>query len=259
MFLFFLSSLRGRRTCLPVPLWHLPSQASTVKTFMPCCTCCFFACGKAKICMIEGHPGFAVTATGPFANQILGMGSPEHPADQSADKSVRRPAAASESGVAARNPWEGLPLLRTGREKVVGFLADLFSFPTDREPEAKITGLNLYESMSRRYGNQTCLPSRDSAANYETCLKCRAERCCPPPRVTPAHVYGSVFARLSREHEAVANQETHCQTTGEESQSEASPRGGGKRPLQSFCASFGVFFSPSSWFEFCLCSSCFHQ
>lgn len=178
------------------------------------------------------------------------MGSPEHPADQSADKSVRRPAAASESGVVARNPREGLPLLKTGREKVGRFLADLFSFPADREPEAKINGMNLYESMSRRYGNQTCLPSRDSATNYENCLKCRAERCRPPPRVTPAHVYGSVFARsgpTSQERQAVANQETPCQTTGGEWQSEAGPHGGGKGPLQSFCVSFGVFFSPSSF------------
>lgn len=197
--------------------------------------------------MIEGHPGFAVTATGLLLIRFWGRGSSEHPADQSSDKSVRRPAAASESGGAARNPREGLPLLKTGREKVVRFLADLFSFPAGREPEGKITGPNLYESMSRRYGNRTCLPSRDSATNYENCLKCRAERCRPPPRVTPAHVYGSVFARsgpTSQEHEAVANQETRCQTTGEEWQSEAGPGGGGKGPLQSFCASFGVFFFP---------------
>lgn len=161
--------------------------------------------------------------------------SPEHPADQSVDKSARRPGAASEGGVTARNPREGSPLLKGRREKVAVFLADLFSFPTDRRPEAKINGLNLYESMSRPYGNRTCLPSRDSAAIYENCLKCVAAVCRPPPRV----VFGSVPAK-SRDHEAAANQEPHCQISGEEPESEDRPCGEGKGPLQSFCASFSA-------------------
>lgn len=152
----------------------------------------------------------------------------------------------------ARNPQEGSPLLKGGREKGGGFLADLFSFPTNRRPEAKINGLNLYESMSRRYGNQTRLPSRDSAAIYENCLKCVAARCRPPPRVAPADVFGSVPAK-SREHEAAANQEPRCQINGEEPQSEDRPRGEGKGPLQSFCASFGASLFPLC-FESCLSS-----
>lgn len=173
--------------------------------------------------------------------------SPEHPADQSVDKSARRPGAASESGVTARNPREGSPLLKGGREKVAGFLADLFSFPTDRRPEAKINGLNLYESMSRRYGNQTRSPSRDSAAIYENCLKCVAALCRPPPRV----VFRSVPTK-SREHEAAANQEPCCQISCEEPRSEDGPRGEGKGPLQSFCASFGASPFPPLCFESCL-------
>lgn len=149
----------------------------------------------------------------------------------------------------ARNPREGSPLLKGGREKVAGFLADLFSIPTDRRPEAKINGLNPYESMSRRYGNQTRLPSRDSTAIYENCLKCVAALCRPPPRVA----FGSVPAK-SRGHEAAANQEPHCQISGEEPQSEDRPCGEGKGPLQSFCASFGASPFPPFCFESCLSS-----
>lgn len=177
--------------------------------------------------------------------------SPEHPADQSVDKSARRPGVASESGVTAKNPREGSPLLKGGREKGGGLLADLFSFPTDRRPEAKINGLNLYESMSRRYGNQSRLPSRDSPAIYENCLKCVAALCRPPPRVAPADVFGSVPAK-SREHEAAANQEPRCQISGEEPRSEDRPRGEGKGPLQSFGASFGASPFPPLCFESCL-------
>lgn len=173
--------------------------------------------------------------------------SAEHPADQSVDKSACRP------GETARNPREGSPLLKGGREKGGGFLADLFSFPTDRRPEAKINGLNLYESMSRRYGNQTRSPSRGSAAIYENCLKCVAARCRPSPRVAPADMFESVLAK-SREHEAVANQEPRCQISGEEPQSEDRPHGEGKGPLQSFCASFGASPYPPLCFESCLSS-----
>lgn len=165
------------------------------------------------------------------------MVSPEHPADQSVDKRAPRRSAASESGEAARNPREGSRLLKGGGEKVAGFLVDLFGVPADRRPEAKISGLNLYESMSRRHGNQTRLPPRDSAAIYENCLKCRAARCRPPPRVTPAAVFGSVPAK-SREQEAAADEAPRCQASGEEPPSEDGPHGEGKGPLQSFCASF---------------------
>lgn len=149
--------------------------------------------------------------------------SPEHltfnPADQSVDKSARRSGAASERSIAARNPREKSsqcwPLLKNSQEKADGFLANLFGFPADRQPEAKINGLNLYESMSRRHGNQTCLlPSQDSAANYENCLKCRAKCCRPPPRVPPAAMHGNMVARsgLTRSR---AEQEPPCGSPSE--------------------------------------------
>ncbi|XP_071391850.1 protein Dok-7-like [Centroberyx affinis] len=73
----------------------------------------------------------------------------------------------------------------------------------DREPEAKTNRLNLYESMSSAFGSElrstpagTCAPSHDPnpqrdnrSVIYENCLKCRGERCHPPPRVTPAQTH----------------------------------------------------------------------
>ncbi|XP_056883138.1 protein Dok-7 isoform X1 [Takifugu flavidus] len=185
-------------------------------------SCCFKTI--VTICAVCG--GFKGTPQTPAGTSVA-PAIPEHPADQSVDKSARGPGAASESGVTARNPREGSPLLKGGREKGGGFLADLFSFPTDRRPEAKINGPNLYESMSRRYGNRSRLPSRDSAAIYENCLKCVAALCRRPPRVAPADVFGSV--PKSREHGAAANQEPCCQISGEEPQSEDGPRGEDKR------------------------------
>lgn len=191
-----------------------------------------------------------------LANQIWGTVSPEHrtfnPADQSVDKSPRTSQAASESSAAARDSreksGEGSPLLKTSGETVGGASADLFGVPADRQPEAKINRLNLYESMSRRHGNGTRLPSQDSAALYENCLKCRAERCQPPPRVTPADTRGIVFARsaLMKSQEAAPHQEPHPRPTSGGSQSEDRPGEGGKGPLQSFRPAFGVYFFSSS-------------
>lgn len=173
------------------------------------------------------------------------MVSPEHRtfrSDQSVDKSARRSAAA-----AVRNPrerWgEGSPLLRTSREDTGA---------AGLQPEAKISGLNLYEAMSRRYGNQTCLTSPDPAALYENCLKCLAERCHPPTRMS-GNIYARVCLAKTGQHEAAAKQEG--------SQSKDGPRGEeGKGPLQSCCASFCVVFPFLGFESSLLCSSlCFHQ
>ncbi|XP_034713273.1 protein Dok-7-like [Etheostoma cragini] len=91
---------------------------------------------------------------------------------------------------------------KKGREKLSNLLADLLGFPsTDRQPEAKTKRLNLYESMSPRFGNElkspatgTCVPIQDlqqyrRSVIYENCLKCQGEHCHPPPRVIPAKMY----------------------------------------------------------------------
>ncbi|XP_042368329.1 protein Dok-7-like isoform X2 [Plectropomus leopardus] len=145
--------------------------------------------------------------------------------DQSVDKSPCRRGAAREHNIAVKkilerpcaSPGSGssyssekptvrtsedLPLPKTGREKLASLLADLLGFPSaDRQPEAKTNRLNLYESMSPRFGNElksaptgTCAPSQDSqqdkrAVIYENCLKCQGENCHPPPRVIPAEMY----------------------------------------------------------------------
>ncbi|XP_044039493.1 protein Dok-7-like isoform X2 [Siniperca chuatsi] len=194
---------------------------------------------------------------------ILGSGSvipaiPEHhifnPADQSVDKSPCRPSTASEYNIAVNNilekscasPGSGNihsseePTVRTsedsllpkkGREKLASLLADLLGFPSaDRQPEAK-TSLNVYESMSPRFGNEhksaptgTCVPSHDSqqdkrAVIYENCLKCQGEHCHPPPCVAPAEMYRNkniptlqtfptgLHLKRSQEHEVAANEE----------------------------------------------------
>lgn len=250
---------------------------------------------------------------------------PEHhtfnPADQSVDKSPGRPKTASEYGLAVRkilekscaSPGSGSvhssekPTARTtedslqpknGREKVASFLADLLGFPTaDGQPEATTNRLNLYESMSRRFGNDvksaptgTCVPSQDSqhdqrAVIYENCFKCRGERCHPPPRVAPAEMHRNrnIFTaqtfptglglRKSQGHEVAANEEVLYQARSDGSQSMDGQcryegmngwTGEGKRPLQSFYDSFGVPFPPQCFetnllFVSVLFFSCYHQ
>ncbi|XP_051285445.1 protein Dok-7 isoform X2 [Dicentrarchus labrax] len=186
---------------------------------------------------------------------IHGSGSviPAIPADQSVDKSPCSLSTANEYNIAVKKilekscafPGSGsilsevkpivrtsedLPLPRKGREKLASLLADLLGFPnTDRQPEAKTNRLNLYESMSPRFGNElksapagTCVPPQDpqqdrSAVIYENCLKCQGEHCHPPPRAAPAAMYLSsnistfqpfpIGLRLknSQEHEVAAN------------------------------------------------------
>lgn len=193
---------------------------------------------------------------------------PEHhifnPADQSVDKSPCRPSTAGEYSIAAEktlektcaSPGSGSihssekpttgtsedsPLPKKGREKLASLLADLLGFPSaDRQPDSKTNRLNLYESMSPRFGNElksaptgTCVPSqRDKrAVIYENCFKCQGERCRPPPRAAPAEMYRnrniSTFQtfpaglRLNRsqEHEVAANEDLLHQSHSDGSQS----------------------------------------
>ncbi|XP_056298997.1 protein Dok-7-like isoform X2 [Pseudoliparis swirei] len=86
---------------------------------------------------------------------------------------------------------EDSPLPKEGREKLVSLLADLLGFPNAERPR-EANGLSLYESMSPGFTSAstgTRAPSQDAgAALYENCLKCRGERCRPPPRPAPAQM-----------------------------------------------------------------------
>lgn len=199
------------------------------------------------------------------------MASPErrifNPADQSFDKSPR--SFTRKHNIAV---WmsESLQLPKNSRGTVASFLANVFSFPADVQPEAKTNGPTLYESMRHGFGKElnsaptgTCVPSQDSAAIYENCLKCRGERCHPPPPVTPADMYHNRNI-LTKSQEHKANEELHHEARSDGSQSvdwndEGLNGKEGKRPLQSFCHSFGVLF-PLLCFELdllCFCSSHF--
>lgn len=191
---------------------------------------------------------------------MVSPGRPLNPADQSVDKSAGRCDAASESSAAARNPLveagESLSLLKTSREKADSFLGDLSGFLADRQPEGKINGLFLYESMSRRHGNPTCLlPSQDSAANYENCLKCRAERCRPPPRVTPSGMYGNMGGRWGlAESRGRPEQKPRRRPPSQEGPSGEEGKG---LPTAAALPLVSLF---TLCFETSLCSSpCFHQ
>lgn len=193
------------------------------------------------------------------------MASPErcifNPADQSVDKSLR--SFTRKHNIAA---WmsESLQLPKNSRGTVASFLADVFSFPADVQPAAKTNGPTLYESMRYGFGKElnsaptgTCVPSQDSAAIYENCLKCRGERCRPPLPVTPADMYHNRnILMTSQEHKA---NELHHEAHSDGSQrvdwnDEGLNGKEGKRPLQSFCHSFGVLF-PLLCFELdhCFC------
>ncbi|XP_071754944.2 protein Dok-7-like [Centroberyx gerrardi] len=224
------------------------SLSSVSKTIVTICS----ACG-----------GFKGTPYSPASGSVI----PAIP-DQSVDKSPCRPVTSSEynkmfavkkimetdaspgpeSSHSSEKPTvkknEETPLPKKGREKLASLLADLLGYPSaDREPEAKTNRLNLYESMSSAFGSElrstpagTCLPSHDPnprrdnrSVIYENCLKCRGERCHPPPRVTPAQTHRSSNSstlhigerscavpsgpRLKRsvEEEAAANEEPHYQ------------------------------------------------
>ncbi|XP_017292842.1 protein Dok-7 isoform X2 [Kryptolebias marmoratus] len=76
-----------------------------------------------------------------------------------------------------------------------GPAAELPGAKTGRQPEARPHRPNPYESMSPALGNGLHLaptgPLQESqqdkrAVVYENCLKCRGERCQPPPQVVPA-------------------------------------------------------------------------
>lgn len=182
-----------------------------------------------------------------------------YPADQSVDKS---PSTSSKYYIAVRTvlekpcaspPGSGKirslekptgrrredsPLPKEGREKLVSLLADLLGFPNAERPR-EANGLSLYESMSPGFTSAstgTRAPSQDAgAALYENCLKCRGERCRPPPRPAPAQMKRDAGAstlktfptgpRLKESQEAeVAFKETNGPTAP----------GEGKRPLLRF-------------------------
>lgn len=171
-----------------------------------------------------------------------------NPADQSVDKSPRRPntgavktsGASPGSGSAettAVKTSEESPLPKKGREKLASLLADLLGFPgSDRQPETKTHRLNLYESMSPAVENGLNLASLQEsqqdkrAVIYENCLKCQREHCHPPPRATPAKIYPNVatlqtfpnglHVNKSKEHERAANEEPIHQAHSDASQRE---------------------------------------
>lgn len=216
-----------------------------------------------------------------------------NPSDQSVDKSPCRPCIAIEYNIAVKNilakpcaspgsgsidssekptvrTSENSPLPKKGREKLSSLLADLLGFPSaDRQPEAKTKRLNLYESMSPRFGNElkspatgTCVPIQDlqqdrRSAIYENCLKCQGEHCHPPPRVVPAEIYRNrnistlhtfptgLNLKNSQEKEVDSNEELLYQAPSDGSQSVDGQchyeemdgwtgTGEGKRPLLQF-------------------------
>lgn len=249
------------------------------------------------------HSWFAVAAHRSDSgreNKELFLSPERHifnPADKSVDKSPCRPNTATDYDIAAKkilekacvSPGSGSvhssekprrsedsTLPKKGREKLASLLADLLGFPNgDRQPEPKTNTLNLYESMSPRFGNElksngTCVSSQDSqqdkrAAIYENCFRCQGEHCHPPPRVAPAVMYRNrnistlqtfptgLRPRKSQEHEVAANEEPLHQARSDGSlsvdgQCQYEEMNGrtvtseGKRPLRSFYDSFGVLF-----------------
>ncbi|XP_045921661.1 protein Dok-7-like isoform X2 [Micropterus dolomieu] len=219
------------------------------------------------ICSVCG--GFKGTPYIPVSGSVI-PAIPEHhifnPADQSVDKPACTRSAASEYNIAVKKILEkscassgsgsihsseeptvrmseDSPLPKKGREKLASLLADLLGFPSpDRQLEAKTNRLNLYESMSPRFGNELKsaptgprVPSHDSlqekrAAIYENCLKCQGEHCHPPPRVAPAEMhrnrcistsqpFPTGLLKRSQEHEVAANEGLLCQAHSDGSQS----------------------------------------
>ncbi|KAK1889857.1 Protein Dok-7 [Dissostichus eleginoides] len=216
------------------------SDTSVPKTIVTICS----VCGGFK-----GTPYIPVS--GSAAPAI-----PEHrifnPADQSVDKSpcspctnaARRslekrcaspgPGSFPRSETPAVRTSEDSLLPRKGREKLASLLAELLG-----SPEAKTDSLNLYESMSPRFGNELksapnspCVPTDPQPdkrhAIYENCLKCRADHCHPPPRVAPSEMFHNrntltsqtfpTGLKKSQEQEAAADEEALHQTPSERSQ-----------------------------------------
>ncbi|XP_035850042.1 protein Dok-7-like isoform X2 [Sander lucioperca] len=218
------------------------------------------------ICSVCG--GFKGTQYIPASGAVIPAIPEQHifnPSDQSVDKSPCRPCIAIEYNIAVKNilakpcaspgsgsidssekptvrTSENSPLPKKGREKLSSLLADLLGFPSaDRQPEAKTKRLNLYESMSPRFGNElkspatgTCVPIQDlqqdrRSAIYENCLKCQGEHCHPPPRVVPAEIYRNISTlhtfptglnlKNSQEKEVDSNEELLYQAPSDGSQS----------------------------------------
>lgn len=214
-----------------MPLRLLPSQASSAESLTPPLHVFCPACGSV-------HDG-----------------KPVDPADQSVDGSAGPSDAARETQRPRETSGASAWLLKSSRQRAGGLLADLFGFRADRRPEAKMNGLNLYEPMRRRYGNRTrLLPPHDSAANYDKCLKCRAERCRPPPPPPPRVRPADVSARSG----PMKTQQPRCQTPSEGSQSQDGPCGGeGKGLLKASSLSLLTPLCVES--PLCSFLLCFHQ
>ncbi|KAM8881378.1 protein Dok-7 isoform 1-T1 [Synchiropus picturatus] len=146
------------------------------------------------ICSVCG--GFKTTPFIPASSLVV----PAVPADQSVDTWPCRKLTGIQdnSAVTRATPGSVLSSGKTNKEtllpkKLTTLLTDLLHYPrVDREPEANICKLNLYESMSSTSAKLSP-PSpiqehqRDPVI-YENCLKCLGAQCHPLPRVLPAHV-----------------------------------------------------------------------
>ncbi|KAL3046417.1 hypothetical protein OYC64_004426 [Pagothenia borchgrevinki] len=181
---------------------------------------------------------------------VSGSAAPAIP-DQSVDKSPCSPCTNAARSLEKRCACPGpgsfprseTPAVRTsedsllprkGREKLASLLAELLG-----SPEAKTNSLNLYESMSPRFGNELksapnspCVPTDPQPdkrhAIYENCLKCRADHCHPPPRLAPSEMFRNrntltsqtfpTGLKKSQEQEAAADEEALHQTPSRRSQ-----------------------------------------
>ncbi|XP_033961457.1 protein Dok-7-like isoform X1 [Pseudochaenichthys georgianus] len=208
------------------------SDTSAPKTIVTICS----VCGGFK-----GTPYIPVS--GPAAPAIPDQSadkSPCSPCANAARRSLERRCASPGPGSCPRSETpavrtsEDSLLPRKGREKLASLLAELLG-----SPEAKTNSLNLYESMSPRFGNELksapnspCVPTEPQPgkrhAIYENCLKCRADHCHPPPRVAPAEMFRNrntltsqpfpTGLKNSQEQEAAADEEALHQTPSERSQ-----------------------------------------
>ncbi|KAL6118604.1 dok7 [Pungitius sinensis] len=201
------------------------------------------------------------SACGGFKTQCIpasGSAIPVIP-DQSADKSPCRPCGATKHYIAPRNMPEKAPgsedaqkptvgrsaespLPERGRDKLSALLADLLGVPNaHRQPEATTDRRNLYESMSPGAGNEPrSAPTGartpvlqdapgGAAAIYENCLKCRGERCRPPPR-RPSPTGSRPAA--SREGQAAGGEDKRLNGKGERRRADPAYEIMESRPLE---------------------------
>ncbi|XP_010777799.1 protein Dok-7 isoform X2 [Notothenia coriiceps] len=208
------------------------SDTSVPKTIVTICS----VCGGFK-----GTPYVPVSGSAAPAipDQSVDK-SPCSPCTNAARRSLEKrcaspgPGSFSRSETPAVRTSEDSLLPRKGREKLASLPAELLG-----SPEAKTNSLNLYESMSPRFGNELksapkspCVPTDPQPdkrhAIYENCLKCRADHCQPAPRVAPSEMFRNrntstshtfpTGLKKSQEQEAAADEEALRQTPSERSQ-----------------------------------------